>query len=88
MRLPGLTMPALPAVQTNGMWAAIRAIHRAAHLTIAVSPATAAELVEAGACDRKAVKVRGWLGFQCTLGSVERGRSGLGCPAGRCMLSS
>ncbi|KAI7843341.1 hypothetical protein COHA_003038 [Chlorella ohadii] len=42
---------------TNGVWAAIRAIHRAAHLTIAVSPATATELVEAGACDRKAVKV-------------------------------
>jgi sulfoquinovosyltransferase len=44
-------------MQTSGMWAAIRAIHRAAHLTIAVSPATATELVEAGACDRKAVKV-------------------------------
>ncbi|KAL4425178.1 hypothetical protein ABPG75_009194 [Micractinium tetrahymenae] len=41
----------------SGMWAAIRAIHRAAHLTIAVSPATAADLVGAGACDRAAVKV-------------------------------
>lgn len=51
-------MLAMLCVQTNGVWAAIRAIHRAAHLTIAVSPATATELVEAGACDRKAVKVR------------------------------
>lgn len=38
------------------MWAAIRAIHRAAHLTIAVSPAAAADLVGAGACDRATVK--------------------------------
>lgn len=45
-------------LQGSGMWAAIRAIHRAAHLTIAVSPATAADLVGAGACDRGAVKVR------------------------------
>lgn len=52
------TLLVLPTVlQTSGMWAAIRAIHRAAHLTIAVSPATATELVEAGACDRAAVKV-------------------------------
>lgn len=52
------TLFVLPTVlQTSGMWAAIRAIHRAAHLTIAVSPATATELVEAGACDRAAVKV-------------------------------
>ena len=39
------------------MWQVIRSIHRAAHLTIAVSPATAADLVGAGACDGQAVKV-------------------------------
>lgn len=44
------------------MWALIRAIHRAAHLTIAVSPKAAADLVEAGACDPKTVKVGGTQG--------------------------
>lgn len=39
------------------MWQVIQSIHRAAHLTIAVPPATAADLVGAGACDGQAVKV-------------------------------
>ena len=43
--------------QVGGMWGFIRMIHRAAHLTIAVSPMTAADLITAGACDQKSVKV-------------------------------
>eukprot|EP00887_Chlorella_sp_A99_P006083 scaffold22.g6083.t1 len=41
----------------GSVWGLIRATHRAAHLTIAVSPAAAADLVAAGAVDSHAVKV-------------------------------
>jgi hypothetical protein len=42
------------------MWAFIRTIHRAAHLTIAVSPKSADDLIAAGACNPKTVKVCGF----------------------------
>jgi hypothetical protein len=48
-----------PAAQESGVWAVIRTIHRAAHLTIAVSPKAASDLIAAGAVDPKSVKV-GW----------------------------
>ena len=53
-------LPPLRALQAGGVWAFIRTVHRAAHLTITVSPRTAADLVGAGACERTAVKVSGW----------------------------
>lgn len=69
VRRPSLRPRRTRRLQGSGMWAAIRAIHRAAHLTIAVSPAAAADLVGAGACDRGAVKV-------CA-GRTTEGRAGV-----------
>lgn len=70
---PTLVCSFLPAahLQVGGAWGYIRTIHRAAHLTIAVSANTATDLIDAGACDPKALKVGGCMGDrpgQCVVG--------------------